>query len=72
MGGAIAVVIGAFSVSGTAPELTALIAVSFDLPTADAAEIVRLLTDLATSAGGLLAVYGRVRATRAITMSGGD
>lgn len=47
--------------------VTAVVAGAFGLSTADTAEVVRLLTDTASVFGGALAVYGRIKATRAIT-----
>ena len=44
----------------------AVIAGGLGLSSADAEEFTRLLTDFASLAGGALAVYGRIKATRAI------
>ena len=44
----------------------AILAGILGLSSADAAELTQLLTDLASVAGGLLAIYGRIKATRAI------
>jgi hypothetical protein len=38
----------------------------FGMADTDAAQIINLLTELIAAAGGLLAVYGRIKATRAI------
>lgn len=44
----------------------AILAGLLGLSSADAAQLTQLLTDVASVAGGALAVYGRVKATRAI------
>lgn len=44
----------------------AIIAGILGLSSADAAQLTQLLTDFASVAGGVLAVYGRIKATRAI------
>lgn len=46
----------------------AVIAGLLGLSSEDAAEFTRLLTDFASLAGGALAIYGRVKATRAIAL----
>jgi hypothetical protein len=46
--------------------IAAVIAGMLGLSSADAAELTQLFTDAASVAGGALAIYGRIKATRAI------